>query len=527
MFVRCKKTQNSNTAIQIVESVRINNKVVQKVIRHIGTATTEDEINNFKAAANVIIAKLKFSIPSEPEEINVNLNSFFKEKIITIGIHDIYGTIFDNVGFNNILKNKNYNDILRNVVMARIANPDSKKATAEQLESKFNIKIPLKNIYRAMDQLDDNVINNIQKLSLQYTNKICDEKISVMFYDATTLYFESFIQDELKQYGYSKDHKFNQSQVLLALFVTTKGLPIGYEVFPGAFYEGHTLITTLNRLSNYFALNRIVFVADRGLFNKENLDFLEENNISYIVGGRIKNLKKQQKADILSFKESIQNENSGIFTFNINDNKSKLIVHYSMQRANKDRFDRERSITTLKKRLLKSDKSENLISNYGFKKYIAVIDDSKIELDTKKIIEDEKWDGLQGIVTNVTWLKNEEILSHYKGLWQIEESFRISKHDLRIRPIYHWVERRIKAHLAISYIAFCCVRYLEYIITAKYLKLSCEKIRDILLDVQNTIVKDKKSKLSYSIPSELSEESSKIYSLVGKNYKSKVQLLVL
>ena len=525
MFIRCKKTQNRTTAVQIVESIRVNGKITQKVIRHIGTAANENEINNFKTAAKIIIANLKSSIPPELEEINVNLNTFFKEKVITTGIHDIYGTIFDEVGFNYVLKNKNYNDILRNVVMARIANPDSKKATSEQLETKFNVNIPLKKIYRMMDRLNDQVIDDIQTLSLQHTNKLCNEKISVMFYDATTLYFESFIQDELKQYGYSKDHKFNQSQVLLALFVTTKGLPIGYEVFPGAFYEGHTLITVLNRLSKHFALDNIVFVADRGLFNKENLDFLEEKNIFYIVGGRIKNLSKQQKSDILSFKESIKEKTASHFTLNLNDER-KLIVSYNAHRASKDRFDRERSITSLKKRLLKSDKSENLISNYGFKKYIAVIDDSKIELNTNKINEDEKWDGLQGIVSNVTWLTNDEITSHYKGLWQIEESFRISKHDLRIRPIYHWVERRIKAHLAISYMAFCCVRYLEYIIAKKYLKLSCEKIKDNLLDVQNIIIKDRKSKLRYLMPSNLSEENTKIYSIVGKAYKSNIQPLV-
>ena len=525
MFIRCKKTPNRTTAVQIVESIRVSGKITQKVIRHIGTANNDNEINNFKIAANIIIANLKSYIPPESEEINVNLNAFFKEKIINTGIHDIYGTIFDEVGFNNILKNKNYNDILRNVVMARIANPDSKKATSEQLETKFNINIPLKKIYRMMDQLDDQTIEHIQKLSLQHTNKLCNEKISVMFYDATTLYFESFVQDELKQYGYSKDHKFNQSQVLLALFVTAKGLPIGYEVFPGAFYEGHTLITVLNKLSKYFELDKIVFVADRGLFNKENLDFLEEKKIFYIVGGRIKNLNKKQKSDILNFKESIKEKAFGHYTLNLND-KRKLIVSYNAHRASKDRFDRERSITSLKKRLLKSNKSENLISNYGFKKYIAVIDDSKIELNIDKINEDEKWDGLQGIVSNVTWLTNEEITSHYKGLWQIEESFRISKHDLRIRPIYHWVERRIKAHLAISYMAFCCVRYLEYIITKKYLKISCEKIKDHLLDVQSVIIKDRKSKLRYLMPSSLSEENTKIYSIVGKIYKSNIQLLV-
>ena len=103
MFIRCKKTQNKTTAVQIVESVRTNGKIIQKVIRHIGTATNDNEINNFKTAANIIIANLKSCIPPELEEINVNLNAFIKETVVTTGIHDIYGTIFDEVGFNNVV----------------------------------------------------------------------------------------------------------------------------------------------------------------------------------------------------------------------------------------------------------------------------------------------------------------------------------------------------------------------------------------------------------------------------------------
>ena len=134
-------------------------------------------ILNKVPSLNFIISNLKSSIPPEPDKINVNLNFFFKEKVVVTGIHDIYGTIFDEAGFNNIFKNKVYNDILRNIIMARIANPDSKKATSEQLETKFNLKIPLKKIYRLMDRLNDEVIDNIQKLSLQHTKKNCNEKM--------------------------------------------------------------------------------------------------------------------------------------------------------------------------------------------------------------------------------------------------------------------------------------------------------------------------------------------------------------
>ena len=135
-------------------------------------------------------------------------------------------------------------------------------------------------------------------------------------------------------------------------------------------------------------------------------------------------------------------------------------------------------------------------------------------LNEDKIKEDEAWDGLKGIVTNNITLSNEELTHQYSNLWQVEESFRIAKHDLKIRPIYHWKPNRVKAHLAISFMAYTLVRYLEHRVRLQYIKLSPEKIRQILLSVQTSIYYDTKTNNKYSMPSLMSDDAKKIYKLM-------------
>ncbi|MBD3840073.1 MAG: transposase [Epsilonproteobacteria bacterium] len=135
-------------------------------------------------------------------------------------------------------------------------------------------------------------------------------------------------------------------------------------------------------------------------------------------------------------------------------------------------------------------------------------------LNEDKIVEDEAWDGLKGIITNNEALSNEELIHQYSNLWQVEESFRITKHDLKIRPIYHWKPSRVKAHLVISFMAYALVRYLEYRVRLQYKKLSPEKIRQILLSVQTSIFYDTATNKKFAMPSKVTDDAKKIYKLM-------------
>jgi len=159
-------------------------------------------------------------------------------------------------------------------------------------------------------------------------------------------------------------------------------------------------------------------------------------------------------------------------------------------------------------------RAKSLISNYGYKKYLNIPSGSDISLNEKKLEEAAKWDGLHGIITNSQTLSPRDLLEHYRGLWQVEESFRITKHDLKVRPIFHWTPDRVKAHLAISFMAFCCVRHLEYRVALQYEKISPEVIRQELIRLQSSILKDTNGQ-RYVIPSNASTIALKIYQVMG------------
>ena len=542
MFIRTKTSPNSpKKAVQIVENLRQGNKIKQRIVRHLGTVFDEQQELKLREIGEFIIANLETEVqPSlfSPEElammaikarrekskddspINVNLKNLEEEQRVILGIHEIYGEIYHQLGFDNVLGNPKrrvaISKNLFNIVMARIANPSSKRASVNYLERDFGVHLSLDGVYNMMDEIDEEAVKKIQNRAYNAAQSILPEKVNVLFYDCTTLYFESFTEDELKQNGYSKDMKFNQPQVILALLTTTEGLPIGYEVFEGSKFEGHTLANAIDKIENNFDVGEIVFVADSAMLSRQNMKLLEDRGKRYIVGARLRNMDKSTKAKITDKSNYRKlSETEWIAQFDIGDNR-RLIVTYSKERAEKDRHDREEAVSKLKSKLEKSKNPASLISNYGYKKYLQVAGSSKVELNEKKLEEDQKWDGLHGMITNDEDLSAQEIISHYHSLWQIEECFRISKHDLRIRPIFHWTPRRIRAHIAICFIALTCVRHLSYRVAIQYKKLSEEQIRNDLVHVQGSVLIDKTTGKRYCIPSMPTQQIKGIYRVLGK-----------
>ncbi len=380
MFIRVKTTPNSpRKSVQIVESFRVDNKVKQKIVKHIGVALDDYELNELKLLALAIKTKLELenTLPLyTPEEIEkqiekskenikrdiysdddyvVNIKDLVEEDRVITGIHDIYGKMFDELDLKNIFvnpaRNKSSVEYFRNIVLARIAKPDSKSRSVHMLEENFGVSLDLDSVYKMMDKIDDKSIEKLNSIAYSETKKLFDDKIDVIYFDATTIYFESFTEDigddAIRKNGYSKDLKFNQPQVVLALMVTKEGLPIGYELFSGDTFDGHTLIPSLKILRDKYNVDNVVYVADSGMFNNDNLkelEMLEEYNFNYIVGARIKNMQKNIKEQILN-KNNYKELNSEISIANITlDNGRKLVVTYSLKRARKDKADREKAI---------------------------------------------------------------------------------------------------------------------------------------------------------------------------------------
>lgn len=584
MFVRVKSTPKSpRKSVQIVESYRIDGKVRQRIIKHIGVAQDDIELEELKSLANSIKIKLELDgqlplyTPKEIEDrekkaqekrkkennsrnerdkllnqldkeenrakFNVNLLDIEEEGRIITGIHEIYGKLYNELGFDRVIGNRARNarsiKILKEIVLARVANPDSKRGSVFNLEKNFGVELDLKAVYRMMDKIGEHEIKRLNKLVYEETKSLFKEKIDLIFFDATTLYFESFSEDEFKKNGYSKDGKFNQPQVVLALMVTKEGLPIGYKAFQGDTFDGHTLIPVLKEVKEQYDLDKVVFVADAGMFSKDNLKEFEklydkESKVTYIVGARIKNMSNKLKKQITNKDNYTQlNDDMKVATFDL-DNGKKLLVSHSIKRAKKDKYDREQNIQKLRDRFEKEKSPKNYLSNSGYKKYLQLesAEDSKnsnckfkLVIDEDKIKEDSVWDGLKGIITNNSELTDEEIISQYTNLWQVEESFRITKHDLKIRPIYHWKPSRVKAHLAISFMAYTLVRHLEHRVRLQYVKLSPQRIRQLLLNVQISRLFDTKTKMRFALPSAIAPEAVKIYKLMDVPIKRLAYIL--
>lgn len=552
MFIRTKKTPNSpKTAVQLVQAVRCGNTVKQKIIRHFGYALNEEEIKALKKLAlhykmeleaqanstlfdnDSILAMVEQGAKqaqNEEHPLPVNLRDVKEEKRIVVGIHHTYGSLFNQIGFSTVVKNPSRHKAsvktLLNIVMARIAKPVSKRSSVFMLEQEYGIKVDVNAVYRMMDLIDDHAIAKTKELAYQYTKRLLEEEVNVIFYDCTTLYFESFIQDDLKQNGYSKDSKFNQSQIVLALMVTQQGLPISYQLYEGSKFEGHTLDDALQQLHLQYKIGKLIFVADSALLSSENIQRFAAKRQPFIVGARLKNMSKEHTRQILNkelyrpVQENDDEEEACSYQEILLPDGLRLIVTYSPRRAAKDKHDREKAIEALSKRIAKSPNPLSLLNNFGYKKFVQLEGKAKLVADQAKIKQAEQWDGLHGIITNITAEQAtvQTLLQHYKGLWQIEETFRISKHNLRMRPIFHWTERRIKAHIAICYMALVCMRVLEYKVRLQYKKLSPAAIRNHLLQLEVSILKDYKTQKQYALPSKATQDAKKIYQLLGLKY---------
>jgi transposase len=389
------------------------------------------------------------------------------ENVLINGTQLILNQVFKIVGFDSI-----EDVILKQLVIARLNQPMSKLATVDYLKSHFDEDVQLHRIYRYLDKLYNTQQEQIQKISVEHTKKILGGRIGLMFYDVTTLYFETDNGDELRESGFSKDGKHSQPQVVLGLLVSKDGYPLSYSVFNGSQYEGRTMLPIVEDFVQRFALEEFIVVADSGLMNRKNVSMLESGGYKYIIGARIKNEDEDTKQWILSLEKR-----DGKF----NETKKgdvRLIVGYSQNRAKKDRYNREKGVERLKKAYKSGNINKENINKRGYNKFLEISDNVKVTINLNKISEDEKWDGLKGYITNTT-LPPAEVYEQYRALWVVERAYRITKGTLEMRPMFHFTPRRIEAHVCICFVAYKVYKELERILKLSNIDMSVDKVLNI------------------------------------------------
>jgi transposase len=294
---------------------------------------------------------------------------------------------------------------------------------------------------------------------------------------------------------------------VLGLLVSTGGYPLAYEIYNGKKYEGDTMLPILNLFKRKYKLQGLVVVADAGLLSNKNIGSLQDNGYRYILGARIKNESKTITAQILALRLE-----DGASTLLQKDNGPRLIVSYSAARARKDNANRERGIQKLEKQIKSGNLTKAQINNKGYNKFLKMDGEVKITVDRTKIATDKKWDGLKGFITN-TDLSKEAVIENYGHLWQIEKAFRVAKTDLRVRPIYHYVQRRIEAHICIAFVAYKIYKELERLLKEKKSTLTPEKAIEIAKTIYSIKAIKPKSKQPFEKTLLLNDEQRNLVAL--------------
>ena len=338
-----------------------------------------------------------------------------------------------------------------------------------------------------------------------------NNKLSVVFYDMTTLYFESSDEDDLRKTGFSKDGKHQNPQIFLGLLVGLGGYAIGYEIFEGNIYEGHTLIPVLEKLSKKFNLSKPIVVADAGLLSTENLKQLKQNGYQYILGARIKNESVSTKEQILEAKLK-----DGEHKIIVKSPGQRLIISHSDKRAKKDAHNRKRGLSRLEKRITSGKLTKSSINNKGYNKYLKLEGEIDITIDYERFKNDAAWDGLKGYITN-TRLGVKNIIENYNNLWYIERAFRMSKTDLKIRPIYHYLRNRIEAHICISFTAYAIYKELERLLSKDHIQFSVKRAAELTQTMYQLQVIMPESKTNKNILLNMDNEQQLLTKLIAEN----------
>jgi len=498
MFIRNKKNKSGTVSVQIISKIRGK----YKVLKSIGCAKTQREEELLVMFANTELERLKGSQSLFVEYEDLVIENFVKtianDHLQVIGSELILGKIYDKIGY----QRTGCPDYFKNLVLCRLVYPGSKLKTIDYFRWHLNIDVSVYTIYRFLDELNSKQKSAIEQTTFEYTKNLLNGKIGVVFYDMTTLYFEASEEDDYRIPGFNKDGKHQQPQIMIGLLVSNYGYPIGYQIFEGNTSETKTLIPVLEMFQEKFAIKKPIIVADAALLSEKNIEALQKNGYEFILGARLKNETNKIKAKVLELGVGQDSPKE------LKHKHGRLIVSYSSKRASNDSKNRIKGLRRLEKKVKTGKLSKEHINNRGYNKYLKLSGDINISIDYNKYEADSVWDGLKGYITNTKLTKNDTI-SNYSQLWQVEKAFRISKTDLRIRPIYHRLKERIEAHICICFTAYAIYKELERLLRSCKIELSPEKAIEQIKEIRQiryVLPKSKQVKTKILQPTKIQEQ---------------------
>ena len=496
--IRTVPNTSGSTSVQVVRYR--DRKVV--VMKHIGSASTKKEIDALVQSAEIWMrehtGQLSFFEPAANRTVSLAYCSF-------VGVRhaialDVLRKAAEECGFLDL-----YDAIAIDLALMRVFEPCSKRRSIVLLERYFGIHHAERTLYRALRTIDRHK-DKAEACAVVCAKRTFAFDCSLVFYDVTTLYFESFYDDEegqaLRKKGFSKDQKSQQPQVVVGLLVTSQGFPLGYELFKGNTFEGHTMLPVLQKFKEAHGLKYCTVVADAGMLSFENIEELKKKDFSYIVGARIANLSPALLTQIIKTLERKEGA-----TMRIAIRHGDLICSFSNARYRKDKHDMEKQVARAQS-LIKS-------SEPGRRAKFVKTSGTRYTLNAALMEKTEKLLGIKGYVTNIpqTSMSNLEIIMHYRNLWRVEQTFRMAKSDLEVRPIFHQTDEAIRSHLLICFLAMTMSKYMEL-----KTNMSLAKILDILRSMGEARILESGSGKELAIPAASSEEARNLLKKLCVSY---------
>ncbi|MBX3255927.1 MAG: IS1634 family transposase [Chitinophagaceae bacterium] len=442
MKIRVVKTASKARAVQIVRYQ--NNK--RAILQHIGSAHTEPELQELMISAQAWIkdySKQLSVFPDESPNKLLHLNHCTFLGVQYRYFHQQINAIQNKMGFGDLPP------LLNDLATIRIFEPASKLRSLELMEQFFGIKHSRKTYYKIAPVCIE-LKEVIESKVLAFAKACYSFDFDMVFYDVTTLYFETFEEDELRKNGFSKDNKSQQPQILVALMVTKEGFPIACEIFSGNTFEGHTIIPVIKDFITRNKVKAFTVVADAAMISSENIAQLSQNGINYIVGARMGNLP----AELLQTIDKQMTRQDGT-SIRIRTALGYLICSYSAVRYRKDLHEMNKQIEKAKQVIETPSKSKKLKFTKTNKEQLT-LNEELIE-KTKKLL------GIKGYYTNLEEqiADNRTIIGRYHELYKVEQAFRVSKSDLQTRPIFHFKEQPIRLHILICFMALVVSKHIE------------------------------------------------------------------
>ena len=481
MFARVKKS-GKYQYLQIVENRKEKGKVKQRVIATVGRL---DQLHEKNRVETLIRSLSRFS---EKALLILSGQSETVTEAVKIGPVLIFERLWRETGIQKAIRQMTQDrkfefDIERALfltVLHRLMESGSDRA-GDKWRRDYRIsgveEIKLHHLYRAMnflgEELDDQT--NATPFSPICTKDRIEELIfasrkdlfstlELVFFDTTSIYFEGQ-GGSIGQRGFSKDHRPDLKQMVVGAVIDDRGRPVCCEIWPGNTADVKTLLPVANRLRQRFGIQQFCIVADRGMISSDTIAKLEEQEIPYILGVRMRRVKEVRE-EVLShpgqfsevYPEGVSAKGpSPLKVKEVKHNDRRYIVCYNARQARKDAADREAIINTLREQLKKG--ATSLVGNKGYRRYLTINRDSAV-IDKKKVEEDARYDGKWVLTTN-TDLPADKVALKYKELWQVERVFRDVKSLLGTRPIFHQRDENIRGHVFCSFLALILRKELE------------------------------------------------------------------